>query len=890
MSTRYNLRLRPSAVASTGRVSPFGESSLSELLADVSRASALSDSEGVQPVSDVNRARSYSAVVASSIPSNPVLTEAPQGSAPTLGDTIAAWNAQKLRDAERLAEDAQRNAQASQSDDDEGGPWTPVKSRRARNQKRREQPTLSRSQRATVQEAEESLSEAQQDLLRKREQATRNNVRANERPTSRGEGPSKGKNADPRNWGAAGIPADELDLEAQQAAFEAFEAANSIPDYPTPNISIAPTPAATTSLEDELREQIRMLTSQLNKFQELETPSDSRGPAEPVKASTGRKRARGKDDDMRPSKQIASKSYLGKAFEKVGSKHRRGHDGDSEDSSSSGSSDGGSSGSSDESSDSDESDSTSASDSDTSRHRKKASKRRKYSQRTLIRPTPPEKYSGTADTQVFHRFITQSTAYVTDGRVKSKRQVAVICNFLEGKAYTFYTREVSYQPEKWALKKFFKNLFDYCFPVDFRSQQRKKLLRCYQNDRNVKEYVSELTELFTTIGFISKREKVNKLWYGLRPVLQKALWKERLNPETSKWSTVVRAAEINEIADAVEVGGGRGLKKPDHPPTTSNFNNLNPRPSGSNSNGFKHNIKKPDHSTKYDNRDQQKHFQPRPNGQSSFKPFNGGSRNTYIPSGPQQRPQLTDKEKDELRAAGKCFRCKEAGHMSRNCPKGQTVKSNGKQPPGVSSFSLEVQIEEMERLHGLADTTELIHCLDLGMVSLLDEDTGNSSPSDVIRRMDDPLSVRAVSILTWSQPYPGDPDGCILDERFCIYRVSPTEHVIMDSLHDSDTLITSAFLENGAFELANWYAKQMAITHFGGNLPQFSRIPHHKTRDPLAERAEEVLHSGTLFLGDILHDEAMALPRFRVWINPDNNDLYTIYDTFLDFYHGTTSN
>lgn len=31
----------------------------------------------------------------------------------------------------------------------------------------------------------------------------------------------------------------------------------------------------------------------------------------------------------------------------------------------------------------------------------------------------------------------------------------------------------------------------------------------------VREYIAELNKLFTTIGFINQREKVNKLWFGL---------------------------------------------------------------------------------------------------------------------------------------------------------------------------------------------------------------------------------------------------------------------------------------------------------------------------------------------------------------------------------------
>jgi hypothetical protein len=126
--------------------------------------------------------------------------------------------------------------------------------------------------------------------------------------------------------------------------------------------------------------------------------------------------------------------------------------------------------------------------------------------------------------------MTQATDYVNDGQVPEKRKVSVISNFLIGKAYTFYTREVSIRTRRWSLKQFFSELFNYCFPVNFRTIQQQKLEQIKQGDHSVKEYASKLNELFLTIGYTNRHEKANKLWYGLRPEIQSALWKDKLNP------------------------------------------------------------------------------------------------------------------------------------------------------------------------------------------------------------------------------------------------------------------------------------------------------------------------------------------------------------------------
>ena len=63
----------------------------------------------------------------------------------------------------------------------------------------------------------------------------------------------------------------------------------------------------------------------------------------------------------------------------------------------------------------------------------------------------------------------------------------------------------------------------------------------------------------------------------------------------------------------------------------------------------------------------------------------------------RKRPILSDKEKAEYRAAGRCFGCGKEGHMSRNCPDNASIKSPGQGPPGKSAFSVEpVPLTDME--------------------------------------------------------------------------------------------------------------------------------------------------------------------------------------------------
>jgi hypothetical protein len=150
-----------------------------------------------------------------------------------------------------------------------------------------------------------------------------------------------------------------------------------------------------------------------------------------------------------------------------------------------------------------------------------------------LKPIPPEPYDGTPDSRVFHKFVIQAKKYMADGRVPPKKQVYRLSDFLKGKAYEFYLMDVAYCPHEWTLTEYLRALFDFCFPVDYRSQLRLKLKKCRQGPRRVREFVFELKELSGMIGGINKRYLVNRLWYGCDKNIRAQLYLKDLHPELS---------------------------------------------------------------------------------------------------------------------------------------------------------------------------------------------------------------------------------------------------------------------------------------------------------------------------------------------------------------------
>jgi hypothetical protein len=124
----------------------------------------------------------------------------------------------------------------------------------------------------------------------------------------------------------------------------------------------------------------------------------------------------------------------------------------------------------------------------------KYKRKAKARQRSILKPIAPESYDGTADQRKFHKFVVQAMRYVKDGHVPRKDRVMRFMNFLTDKAYEFFLSRVSYEADNWTLTTFFQELFNYCFPIDYRSLLRKKFRQCRQDDRRVREFVAELQE------------------------------------------------------------------------------------------------------------------------------------------------------------------------------------------------------------------------------------------------------------------------------------------------------------------------------------------------------------------------------------------------------------
>ena len=422
---------------------------------------------------------------------------------------------------EPVEEDTSGELSASPKEMDDAT-WTTVRRRRARSLESFDvvrqshsgsngQQSLTLKQTQVVNAATDAMTESQKEILKKRQRNLTH--RRKDSVSSREEGTSKpkGKGIDPREWGNVNISQESLDVEAQAAAWRSLQKKNK------------------QQVVGERKSTHRLLAA------------DNRSPSAQL------------PDASRPVAQLARDSYLGRTLRNVGRlspEQSMQHDGDWTPSSSEPSS-----------SDSGDYDSDNSSSSEArnkrrrdNRHGRNGRRKRRHSSssnKMVIKPIAPKEYNGSADARTYHRFVRESDAYLRDGKVKGRRRIFLLSHYLTDKAYDFYTQKVANNEAQWSLSQFYNELFNYCFPVDYRMQVRKALARCHQNDKSVAEYTHELIELFNMIGDMSERDQVLKFWNSSRPIIQKGLWRDNLNPEISSWASVVAQAEIIEISENV---------------------------------------------------------------------------------------------------------------------------------------------------------------------------------------------------------------------------------------------------------------------------------------------------------------------------------------------------
>ncbi|KAG8693769.1 hypothetical protein FRC08_008909 [Ceratobasidium sp. 394] len=352
--------------------------------------------------------------------------------------------------------------------------------------------------------------------------------------------------------------------------------------------------------------------------------------------------------------------------------------------------------SSDSSDESDDSDSSS-SDEDEARKLRKRLKRMRSKQKKLekklvaqarsgYKAQAPKSYNGEPDFDKFELFVFNYDNWCLDTKLSTRKCVRNVSRFLEGKPSIWYMSNVAPNINTYDMKRIYQGIFDYCFPPDFKENLRRKYMRKQQGDQSVQDYFAEL-ELMRRRLKITETQHVHRAYDSAARYIKGEWVIKGILPEDTTIDELCTTALDIERAHKIR----KSIEQHD---------------------GGKH---KRDRSKSPDRRDGK-----RGNHHRSDKRF--------FPKTDEKKtePAKTAKQRDEYRAANKCFECGETGHLVKDCPSRNKAK-----PSKISSNAVSVQAEEKVRASAvlLKELDKLTEIRDLIEVSAVTVELNAASAS-----------------------------------------------------------------------------------------------------------------------------------------------------------------
>ena len=346
-----------------------------------------------------------------------------------------------------------------------------------------------------------------------------------------------------------------------------------------------------------------------------------------------------------------------------------------------------------------------------------AKKKKSKFQYKRVKMQLPESYDGRPDPDVFATWTQKIIGYMEYMGVNDESMIRVMSNLVTGDAERFYMKYVAKNPDNYTIDKFFKDLYDYCFPDDFNEKLRRQWDKLTQGKKRVREFSREVEDLARKFKEMSERQVVLKFWHGLHGEIRKEMVLQHIDPEEDELSDVIDCAKKCERAldnmrrqtgtrDERERQPEGGPSKPKREWTRFKSRN-----------GGTQHFRPREASQEPVRQEKLRANSVSPQSSHKDKPRPGPSRSNYHNNNNTPHHNYPNKQTrsklDTLRAEGRCFHCQEQGHEQRNCPKLSSMK-----PPRHAIKAGSIRFAQLDRLAEQKERADAY----VGSMSVIDGD------------------------------------------------------------------------------------------------------------------------------------------------------------------------
>jgi len=328
----------------------------------------------------------------------------------------------------------------------------------------------------------------------------------------------------------------------------------------------------------------------------------------------------------------------------------------------------------------------------------------------------PFVYDGFPNYDRFEQWCYAVDTWLDLANVDQHYALKYIATYLSGRAATFYMMHVATAERKYSMERFYRDLFEYCFPLNFKRKLRDRFFAMTQGNRPVRDFLRELERLGKRLADVTNKDIAQRFWKGLHGYIRVELAKKGKDSENTSLKKLASRAIQYENAENLRLDELREVQTSSRTSWSSSSGGLNGK---YNSRGFNNSrtwvpptlpVAKP--SILANTTPTMHKLGPVSMIQQNSRGSNLGYRGRSggaVNQGPNRRARLSKSEQDELRAKNKCFECKEIGHLARDCPKLRKAI-----PSQIQSAAVNITKTEILGKRNL----EVLRCSGIGLGSM----------------------------------------------------------------------------------------------------------------------------------------------------------------------------